>query len=312
MSPPKWNLKILVTIIGFSLLMTSIVLLTGCLDTGRTDDLDLVVVSIAPQEEVVKRIAGEGIEVVVMVPQNMDPHTYSPTPSQLLKVARADIYFMVGSGVEFEIINMDTIKETNPEMTIVDMSEGIDVVSFEDHGIEHEHEDEGDDDHTGTDPHMWLDPDNMLIMADTVLGALIDADPENELVYQENHVLYRGDLDTMRYDVRQELSPYGGRKFLTYHPAWGYFADAFNITQLAVREEGKEPGPQGVASLIDQARENNITVVFVEPQFDTSVARQIAEAVEGRVVTVDPLASDYIDNLREVAQKMADAFGEEE
>ncbi|MGA1792998.1 MAG: metal ABC transporter solute-binding protein, Zn/Mn family [Thermoplasmatota archaeon] len=312
MSPPRRNLKILVTIIGVFLLTTSIVLLTGCLDTGRTDDLDLVVVSIAPQEEVVKRIAGEGIEVVVMVPQNMDPHTYSPTPSQLLKVAKADIYFMVGSGVEFEIINMDTIKETNPEMTIVDMSEGIDVVSFEDHGIEHEHEDGGDDDHTGTDPHIWLDPANMVIMADTVLAALISADPDREAVYRDNSAPYYLDLEAMTVEIHQGLSPFEGRKFLSYHPAWGYFADAFNITQLTVKEEGKEPGPQGVASLIDQARENNIKVVFVEPQFDTSVARQIAEAIEGRVVTVDPLASDYIDNLREVAEKIADAFGEGE
>ncbi|MGA1819499.1 MAG: metal ABC transporter solute-binding protein, Zn/Mn family [Thermoplasmatota archaeon] len=297
-------------VIGAILLSTSFLLLTGCLDTGRSDELDLVVVSIAPQEEVVKRIAGSDVEVVVMVPGNMDPHTYSPTPSQLLKVARADIYFMVGSGVEFEVMNMDTIRETNPEMTIVDMSMGVDVVSFEDHGIDHEHEDEGDDDHDGTDPHIWLDPRNMQLMAGTVLDILIDVDPDNEADFRDNHASYRDDLDAMIDDIEEGLSPYHGRKFLSYHPAWGYFADAFNITQLAVRNEGKEPGPQGVASLIDQARENNITVVFVEPQFDTSLARQIAGSIGGDVVTVDPLASDYIDNLREVAEKMADAFGD--
>ncbi len=98
-------------------------------------------------------------------------------------------------------------------------------------------------------------------------------------------------------------------KFLTYHPAWGYFADAFDLIQLSVEEGGKEPGPQGVASLIDQARDENITVVFVEPQFDTSSASQIANAIGGKVVTVDPLSSDYMENLRIVAEKMREGFG---
>jgi len=290
------------------MIMASFTFLTGCLDTSGTDELDIIVVSIAPQKEVVKRIAGTGIEVALMVPENMDPHIYSPTPSQLLKVAKADMYFMMGSGVEFEVINMDTIRETNTDMTIVDMSVGIDILSFNEHGMEPDHEGDADGDQAGTDPHIWLDPGNMRIMADTVLAALISGDPDQEEVYRWNYAAYCLDLEAMTVEVHQGLSPFEGRTFLSYHPSWGYFADAFNITQLAVNDEGKEPGPQGVASLIDQARENNIKVVFVEPQFDTSVARQIADSIDGKVVTVDPLASNYIENLQEVAGKMAQAL----
>ncbi|MBN1390496.1 MAG: zinc ABC transporter substrate-binding protein [Candidatus Thermoplasmatota archaeon] len=293
-----------------TLLLLSAILMaaiTGCINDGG-DELDLVVVSIAPQREIVERIAGADIEVILMVPQNMDPHTFSPNPSQLLKVARADIYFKMGSGIEFEELNMDTIIETNRGMKVIDMSEGIDVVSYEDHGVKDEHNEAEHDDHTGTDPHVWLDPVNMLVMADTVLEALISEDPDKEELFRVNHASYVDDLVSVIGYARQNLSPYGRKAFLTYHPAWGYFADSFNLTQMSVEEGGKEPGPQGIASLIEQARNNNITVIFVEPQFDTSIVQQIADAIGGKVVTVDPLAGDYIENIRKVTGDMVEGF----
>ena len=289
------------------IIVLGFVLVAGCIDDGRTKELDLVVVSISPLKEMVERIAGPNVEVVVMVPENVDPHTYSPTPSQLLKVARSDMYFMLGSGLEFENINMDTIKETNPDMKVVDLSKDIDVVSFEDHGVHDEHDD-NDHGHEGTDPHVWLHPMNMMNMADIVLDALIEEDPNNSEVYINNSYSYEQDLNRMYLDIQTQLSPFSGEEFLSYHPAWGYFADAFDLVQIAIEEDGKEPGPQGIADLIDQARERNITVVFVEPQFDTSAAAQIADAIGGETVVVDPLASDYIDNLEEVAEKMAEGL----
>ena len=302
------NGKIVMMAASITLLAAS-VLLAGCLNTGPDDDLDLVIVSIAPQRELVERIAGDDIDVEVMVPLNMDPHSYSPTPSQLIKVSKADIYFMMGSGIEFEELNMDTIREVNSGMDVVDLSDGIEVVSFEDHGIDHDHDDgEDGEDHQGTDPHVWLDPNNMLEMADTVLDALISADPSGEGTYRENHQVYVAELGRMIDDIMEVLGPFKNETFLTYHPAWGYFADTFHLIQLSVEDDGKEPGPQGIAALISQARENDIRVVFVEPQFDTSSAEEIADAIGGSVVTVDPLSSDYIGNLMEVAEKMVEGF----
>ncbi len=304
-------MKSLKLVLSISLMITasSFLLISGCLDEKEDNILDLIVVSIGPQKQMVKSIVGEDVNVVVMVPENMDPHTYSPTPSQLLKVSRADIYFKVGSGVEFEETNMDTLKETGSHMKVVDLSEGIDVVSFEDHQGSQENTDTHDDDHHGTDPHIWLDPKNMKKMADNVLKALEAEDPDNAGSFRSNHEAYITELDDLLSDIEEDLEPFSNMKFLTYHPAWGYFADAFDLIQLSVEEDGKEPGPQGVASLIDQAREENITVVFVEPQFDTSSASQIANAIGGKVVTVDPLSSDYMENLRIVADKMREGFG---
>ena len=306
--------------IGYSLAISvllsvmGLVASTGCLDRESDDELDIVVVSIAPQKEMVSRILGPEIEIVVMVPENMEPHTYSPTPGQLLKVADADLYFAVGSGIEFEETNLNTLEETGSHMKVVDISQGIDVISFDDHlGHEgHEEEEDHEDDghgHGGTDPHIWLDPANMETMADNVLKALEEEDPDNAEKYRSNHEKYLEDLKATQTKIEEMLEPYSDRRFLTYHPAWGYFGDAFDLIQISVEEGGKEPGPQGIAALIEQANDENISVVFVEPQFDSSSAEQIAEAIGGEVVSVDPLAADYMENLERVAQNMVEGFG---
>jgi zinc transport system substrate-binding protein len=95
---------------------------------------------------------------------------------------------------------------------------------------------------------------------------------------------------------------------MVFHPAWGYFADNYGLTQVAIEHEGKQPGARGLAALIDQAKQANIKVVFVQPQFDKRQARQVAQAIGGAVVAVDPLAADYVDNLRRVGRQFAKAL----
>ncbi|MFO8052234.1 MAG: zinc ABC transporter substrate-binding protein [Thermoplasmatota archaeon] len=284
------------------------VTLSGCLDSGDRDgDLDLVMVTIDPQKEMVASIAGEDIEVVVMVPEGQSPHDYSPTPNQLLKAARADMYLKVGSGVEFEELHLGTLMDQNPDMEIVDLSEGIDLKGSEEHyGTG---EDSGEHDHEGgIDPHIWLSPSNLLTMAENVRDAFMERDPERN--YSSRYEDYRERLSSTYSEMSSILESYKDRKFLTYHPSWGYFADDFHLIQTTIEESGKAPGPQGVANIIEQAQENDIKVIFVEPQFDSSKAEQIADAVNGRVVSVDPLAEDLLDNLLYVAHAMADGFEE--
>ncbi len=298
---------ILMILVSSSVLLA----LSGCMEDRNDGELDLMIVSIGPQKEVVERIAKEDAEIVVMVPENMEPHTYSPTPNQMMKVAEADIYFEMGSGIEFELRNMDTIRETNRQMDVVDMSSGIEIVSLEDHGpgrfdISNRSGTERD----GTDPHIWMDPYSMARMADNVLEALIARDPENEEIYRANHGSYMEELNATIEHVSSVLDEFRGRSFLTYHPSFGYFADAFGLIQVSVQEEGGEPGPQTVSALIDRARKENITVVLVEPQFDSSSARKIADAIDGKVLTADPLASDYMNNLRTLAENLEEAFND--
>lgn len=289
------------------LVIAASAMLAGCIEDEKSDALDIVIVSIAPQKEMLESILGADVEVLLMVPENMDPHQYSPTPSQLLKVASADVYFTVGSGIEFEELNLATIKETNPDMEVVDLSFGIDIVSFEDHKGDHDHEDDSVFEvHTteGTDPHIWLSPYNMKIMAENVLNFLEEEGYDDIDFFRENAFTYQERIDSMIDEIDEMLENSTLESFMTYHAAWGYFADAFGLEQIPVESEGKEPGPQGVADLIEQAKEENITVFLVEPQFDSSSARQIADEIGGSVITADPLAYNYIDALIEIAGKM--------
>lgn len=313
-------------------LIISSVAIAGCLDGGEDEDgIDVVAVSILPQKEMVEAIVGDDIDVIVMIPEGQTPHDYSPTPSQLIDLVDADIYFKVGTGLEFEEIHMDTLEENNPDMKIIDLSVGVTLKSFDEHhgADEHEHEDDDhedddhedddhedddheddhdDHDHEGTDPHVWLSPKNMKIMALNVLNGLKDNDPESEDEYQSNYDAYVSDLDDLIEEMEDELHPYHDEAFLVYHAAWGYFGDDFDLIQLSVEDDGKQPGPQGIAAIIEQANEHNITVLFVSPQYDSSSASQIANEIDGEVLQVDPLAANYMENLRSVSDKMVDGF----
>lgn len=412
-----------------SMLVLSSVFIVGCLD--QEDDYDVsVAVTIPPQREWVEAIGGGRIGVTVMVPPGQDPHTYEPKPSQLAELSRADIYFKVGSGLEFEEIWMDTLIAQNKDMTVVDGSKGVPLLDFENGCCPHEHlstftllhdndyeleiinrgtgeevahvhgdhwhgslpdielgkhvslgarfyhndsdidlghdEDHqmnvrietgddivethshgdhvhikgiatghahvvfqlmhGDDvayespsikvdvrdhhHHEGTDPHIWLSPVNARTMIENFLEKLIEIDPGNEEYYRENAQAYIDELIEMHDQIEALLEPHHGRRFLIYHPSFNYFAREYGLEQVAIEHEGKEPGPAGLAAIIDQAKDEGITVVFVSPQFDKSNAEAIAAEIGGSVLTLNPLAEDYIDNLMEVALNLIEAFGE--
>jgi len=243
------------------------------------------VVTILPQAEFVEKVGGERVQVTIMVPPGASPHTYEPTPRQLIEVSKADIYFQVGSGVDFELSFMDKIIEVNRKMRVVNCSEGIKIVD--------------------RDPHVWLSPKNAEIMVKNIYNALAQIDPENEGYYRKNMESYLKELNKLDEEIREILRNVTNRRFMIYHPAWRYFAREYNLTQIPVEKEGKEPTARGLMALIDQARRLRMKVVFVSPQFDQKKAEIIAESIHGRIVFLDPLAKDYVRNLKKVALELA-------
>jgi zinc transport system substrate-binding protein len=253
-----------------------------------------VVVTILPQAEFVESVGGEKVTVTVMVPPGQEPHTYAPTLNQLVAVKQAKLYVEVGSGVEFELAHMDSIVEANRNMLVVDCSEGVELIEMEDH----EHEEE---DHLGgKDPHIWLSPRNAKIMVENICDGLIQVDPQNREYYIQNENEYLAKLDKLDTDISGNLTGITDRWFIVFHPAWGYFAKAYNLTQVAIEIEGKTPSPKDIADVVQEAKEHNIKVVFASPEFDVRSAQTIAEAIDGRVALIDPLARDYINNMHEV------------
>ncbi len=283
---------------------------SGCETEDKQAEGIGVMVTILPQAEFVEATGGDRVAVTVMVPPGADPHTYEPTPSQMRTVSGARIYAAVGSGVEFELGWLDRLVATNRGMLVVDCSEGVELREMTEEEVEAEEEEHvgEEEEHAGMmDPHIWMSPVNAQQMVRNICRGLVAVDPENSDYYEQNRDAYIERLAALDMEIREKLSGLENRTVMVYHPALGYFAREYDLDMLLIEREGKEPTPAALQRLIEQARERDIRVVFAEPQFNPRSAEVIAAAIEGRVVFVDPLARDYIDNMRAIAEQMARA-----
>jgi zinc transport system substrate-binding protein len=284
------------------------ILLSGCIYQSSTKRIG-VLVTIIPQLEIVENIGREYIDVTVMVPAGESPHSFEPTPKQMIKVVQASAYFKVGSGVEFEISHMDTILEQNPDLSIFDCSQDINIISFDEHyGLNDYHEIENNHDYEGTDPHIWLSPFNFKKMAEVIYNGLIEIDPDHKQYYYSNYQTYISHLDSLHSNVSSMLQLYENKSFMVYHPAWGYFGDTYKLKMVSIEDEGKQPGPAGVAAIIDQANNENITIIFVAPQFDSSSAETIATEIGGKVIYANPLMTNFESTINQLVEDMVSGF----
>jgi len=257
-------------------------------------------VSVAPQRDFLQRIAGPRVQVAVLVQPGQNPHTYEPTPRQVADLAQADVYVRIG--VPFEDAWLPRIQAANPRMEVLDLRTGLDLPS-----LQLGHAPGEDTDSVELDPHAWTSPLLVKRMGLRLRDYLSLRDPDGSALYQAQYAAFAADLEALDRDIRVTLAGLKQRRFLVFHPAWGHFAAAYGLTQIAIEHQGKEPGAKALGALIDQAREHGLRVVFVQPQFDRKAARAVATGIDGRVEVLDPLAEDYFANLRRVAKQIAGA-----
>jgi zinc transport system substrate-binding protein len=263
-----------------------------------------VFVSVLPMQTFVEKIGREHVDVRTMVQPGYSPATYDPTPQQIAALAGARLY--VRTGVPFEHAWMDRIRSANPDMDILDVRTGLELLTLEKHhhrDDDHQHHDANEE-----DPHVWTSPRLVIQVAAAIRDRLSSLDPENKEAFHRNHAAFTDELDALDRELHTLLDPLTHRRFLVFHPSWGYFAQAYGLQQVAIEHEGKQPGARALARLIDTARAQQIRVVFVQPQFDRRQAQQVAEAIGGEVIAVDPLSADYIDNLKQVAKAFVKAL----
>ncbi len=259
-----------------------------------------VAVTIAPLAEFVGQVGGNLVSVTVMVPPGGSPHTYEPTPGQFRELSHAKIYVKVGSGIEFERAWLDKILAVNKHLAVCDTSRGIRPIGMAHH--RHEGKKSGQYRHAQNDPHVWTSLNNAVIMTGNIRDSLMALDPVNAARYRSNADVYISKLRALKNRVGTRLQNIRQRKFMVFHPAFGYFAEEFNLVQIPVESEGKEPGAQSLAWLIKKAKAEKITVIFAEPQFNAKSAGTIAKAIGGEVVLIDPLARNYLQNMEKVAE----------
>lgn len=289
----------------FSILLIPILLLACSPKPAASSGKTIVTVSILPQKYFVERIGGDLVDVNVMVGPGEEPHTFEPQPSQMEALSNSQIYFTIG--VEFEDAWLSRFKDANADLEMVDTSAGIEKIAMtaEDH---HDEDAETDHEHGELDPHIWLSPANGKIIAQTIASALSANDPLNSNTYQENLNAFLMDIDSLDQEIQTSLASISNRQFITFHPAWGYFARDYDLEQITIEVGGNEPSAAELANLVSYANENNIHFVLAEPEFSTKAAETIASEINGQVILVSPLAEDWLNNMRSVAQSLAEAL----
>jgi zinc transport system substrate-binding protein len=262
-----------------------------------------VTVSILPQKYFVEKIGGDRVDVSVMVLPGANPATYEPKPQQMVNLTKSKIYFAVG--VHFETVWLRKFETFNPKMTIVSTQTGIEKIPMKTHLHDN---DKGEADHKRAihaeikDPHIWLAPPLVMLQARNILDGLLKVDPGHREIYETNYKRFVRELVDL--DIRL-IHQFKGRaqnkRFMVYHPAWGYFARAYGLQQIPIEMEGKSPTPRELQELIGMARKDGIKVIFVQPQFSTRSADTIARAIGGKVMAADPLAVNWAESLEKVA-----------
>jgi zinc transport system substrate-binding protein len=269
-------------------LIIAVLLGNGCIEQTPEQQSGpnnfIVIVSILPQVDFVENVGGDNVQVIEMIPPGANPATYEPTASQLKMVSSARMYAKIGSGLPFEDVWLDKIRSANPDMLIVDTSEGVDLISG--------------------DPHIWLSPRCAMVQVENIYMGLIQVNPENEEHYYQNKEQYLHDLEELDAGINRSLSGFSDRTFMVFHPSWGYYARDYNLTMIAVESEGKEPSLSDMENIIVTAKEKNISYIFVQPQFSTRSAEVIAKDIGCTIIPLDPLAKNYITNMHEVTENI--------
>ncbi|MGH0028931.1 MAG: metal ABC transporter solute-binding protein, Zn/Mn family [Myxococcota bacterium] len=264
-------------------------LLAACGGERPRDERPLVVVTVAPQRFLVKAVAGELARVEVMIPPGANPHGYEPSIAQLEALEEAALYVKVGHpNLPFERAWLERLLAEIPGLPVVDASAGLPV--------------------RDEDPHVWLAPKQADHMAVQTAKALERIFPEQQELLRGNLAAFRERVEELDREIRRLLADLDGAEFFVFHPAWGYFAQAYGLRQVAVEQEHKEPDPHELAELIEHAKESGARVIFVQSQFDATSAKTVARETGARVEILDPLAEDWDANLLRAARALAEGL----
>jgi zinc transport system substrate-binding protein len=259
-----------------------------------------------PQAYFAGRIGGDFAEVMVLAGPGQNPHSYEPTPRQFAELAGASVWVL--SGTEFEIALRPRIESLFPGLPVIDGTEGVRFRNLEAHGDDESGGEAGAHEAGGSssismesiekDRHTWLGLEPAKIMAFHIRDALRAADRAHGETYRANCEALVRDMEGAFDSLRRELAPLRGKTVFVYHPAFGYFLDEFGIIQEAVETGGKEPTPRVLGRLIEKARAEKVKVIFVQAQFPAESARTAASAAGAELVSLDPLAADWLSNVR--------------
>jgi len=259
-----------------------------------------VLVSVAPYVGVVRKIAGDRVRVLLLVPQGASFHSYEPSPKQLQEAASSRIWFCIGD--PFEKKAQGVLKERNSQMSVVDLRNGLSLI----HEHTCQHHDHGHDE--GCDPHIWMSVTLMQKQVDTIYAALVQAFPDEKEHFSKGR---QEAIDQLKQLDQQFIKLFQSTKktvLFVSHPAYGYFCRDYGLSEKSIEQEGKDPGPRYITDLIKQAKEQAVTKIFVQPQYPVKAAHLLAKVLGAEVVMLDPYSEKYFDNMEVVAHSFHEAL----
>ena len=278
---------------------------TACNSKSTDKGKSTITVSIPPIKYLVDKISGNEFNVNVMVATGACQETYEPTPVQMKDVAKSKLYLGI-SELEFEQKWINNIKANNPDLKYANLSEGIRMVEgscsheeCEEHGHEHHH--------GGMDPHIWLSPANYKAMATATLNELVALNPKGKSTYEKNYKSLVASIDSIDSAAKSKLANLKIKKFIIYHPALSYFANDYELEQISIEMDGKEPAADYMKRIVAQAKEARIKTIFVQKEFDLSVIKSFADEVGATIEPINTFAYDWPESTNHIINALYSA-----
>jgi zinc transport system substrate-binding protein len=287
------------TLTVLCLIISGPALFQGC-KPSKKDEVKSLAVTIEPQKYFLETLAGNHFRVECVVSPGMNPESADFTPSQMMNLNKSVAYFKIGYlGIENSLIRKVTAG--NPDLKIIDCSQGIESIS----AIHHQGCDNHSHGHVGGDPHTWSSVASAKIIAENMYKGLLDIDKINEADYTVNYNKLLTEINRTDSIIKSYLDKAPCKAFIIYHPALSYFAEEYGLTQHSIENEGKNPSPAQLKSLIDKAKAKNIRIVFIQKEVDTKNAETVAESIGGKTVPINLLSYNWSEEMIKIAKAIA-------
>ena len=246
-----------------------------------------VTVTIPPYQYFVDKIAGDKVDVNVMVSNGNNPETYEPYAQQMMELSKSALYLKVGS-IGFEQTWMKKLQDNAPDMKVIDTSVGIKPAKTPGGNI---------------DPHVWMSCSNARIIASNILKALCNLEPKNKAFFEKNYLSLLKIIDKRDSIIRKSFkdNPEMVRKFVIYHPILTYFARDYQLEQLAIEEEGREPSAAQLKSLIERARKEKIKFCLIQAEFANRNTTTFIKESHTKPMNINPLQGEWNWAMQEAA-----------
>lgn len=289
----------------FSALGILLILISGCSQENNNGKIKIAA-GIPPVAGLASAIGGERIEVISILPHGRTPHDFAPNTTTVRQAANSALF--LSTGMPFENKVADFLAGQKKQVSNV--SRGISRIEFHDGG-DHDHHHHDGCTHDDHDPHVWLSPLNAIRIAENICDDLCRIDPAGEMYYRENLDSIKSELLELHKHIASELAPFKGKTFFVYHPAFGYFADAYGLKQRAIELNGREARADQLAQITKEAKNAGVKIIFVQEQFNPGSAQALARQIGGTVEPLDPLAEDLTGNFKKTASALIKGFNAE-